>query len=216
MEDRTRAYVESLPGPARTLAAVNPAVVVLALHRCELRQRLQERRDPLRIGSLPSRARAPSPRPRRSWPRLSRFRVRKLRPRDAPSGVDQRPGEGVLGGGWVSRSSAIGGWPASRTSTTRARSAPTGSRARGRRAGRRRRAAERHRLADDRRARGARARPGQAGHLVEPGLALARPRPGRGPRVDQRVRPAPERRLSCSAGCDRRPRRSPRLLWTER
>src|SRR2546426_5243290 len=30
MEDRTRAYVESLPGPARTLAAVNPAVVVLA------------------------------------------------------------------------------------------------------------------------------------------------------------------------------------------
>ena len=30
MEDRTRAYVDSLPGPARTLAAVNPAVVVLA------------------------------------------------------------------------------------------------------------------------------------------------------------------------------------------
>jgi len=30
MEDRTRAYVESLPGPAGTLAAVNPAVVVLA------------------------------------------------------------------------------------------------------------------------------------------------------------------------------------------
>jgi maleate cis-trans isomerase len=30
MEDRTRAYIESLPGPARTLAAVNPAVVVLA------------------------------------------------------------------------------------------------------------------------------------------------------------------------------------------
>jgi maleate isomerase len=30
IEDRTRAYVESLPGPARTLAAVNPAVVVLA------------------------------------------------------------------------------------------------------------------------------------------------------------------------------------------
>ena len=30
MEDRTRAYLESLPGPARTLAAVNPAVVVLA------------------------------------------------------------------------------------------------------------------------------------------------------------------------------------------
>src|SRR2546428_6490076 len=30
MEDRTRAYVGSLPGPARTLAAVNPAVVVLA------------------------------------------------------------------------------------------------------------------------------------------------------------------------------------------
>src|SRR2546427_5390662 len=30
MEDRTRAYVDSLPGPARTLAAVDPAVVVLA------------------------------------------------------------------------------------------------------------------------------------------------------------------------------------------
>src|SRR4030095_12469347 len=30
IEDRTRAYVESLPAPARTLAAVNPAVVVLA------------------------------------------------------------------------------------------------------------------------------------------------------------------------------------------
>ena len=30
MEDRTRAYVDSLPGPARTLAAVNPSVVVLA------------------------------------------------------------------------------------------------------------------------------------------------------------------------------------------
>src|SRR6266508_445123 len=30
MEDRTRVYVESLPGPAGTLAAVNPAVVVLA------------------------------------------------------------------------------------------------------------------------------------------------------------------------------------------
>ena len=28
--ERTRAYVDSLPGPARTLAAVNPAVVVLA------------------------------------------------------------------------------------------------------------------------------------------------------------------------------------------
>jgi len=28
--ERTRAYVESLPGPARTLAAVNPSVVVLA------------------------------------------------------------------------------------------------------------------------------------------------------------------------------------------
>src|SRR3989442_5638588 len=30
IEDRTRAYVDSLPGPARTLTAVNPAVVVLA------------------------------------------------------------------------------------------------------------------------------------------------------------------------------------------
>lgn len=30
MEDRTRAYVESLPGPARALAAVRPSVVVLA------------------------------------------------------------------------------------------------------------------------------------------------------------------------------------------
>jgi maleate cis-trans isomerase len=30
MEERTRAYLESIPGPARTLAAVDPAVVVLA------------------------------------------------------------------------------------------------------------------------------------------------------------------------------------------
>jgi maleate isomerase len=30
IEDRARAYVDSLPGPARSLAAVNPAVVVLA------------------------------------------------------------------------------------------------------------------------------------------------------------------------------------------
>jgi maleate cis-trans isomerase len=30
LEDRARAYVDSLPGPARTLAAVNPTVVVLA------------------------------------------------------------------------------------------------------------------------------------------------------------------------------------------
>lgn len=30
MEDRTRAYVDSMPGPATTLAAVNPAVVLLA------------------------------------------------------------------------------------------------------------------------------------------------------------------------------------------
>src|SRR2546426_3826070 len=30
MEDRTRAYVESLPGPAGTLAALNPAVVGVA------------------------------------------------------------------------------------------------------------------------------------------------------------------------------------------
>lgn len=30
MEERTRAYVDSLPAPTRTLAAVNPAVVGLA------------------------------------------------------------------------------------------------------------------------------------------------------------------------------------------
>src|SRR3989449_11332963 len=44
MEDRTRAYVESLPGPAGTLAAVNPAVVVLAFTAASYANRSEERR----------------------------------------------------------------------------------------------------------------------------------------------------------------------------
>ena len=127
MEDRTRAYVDSLPGPARTLAAVNPAVVVLAFTAASYANGFaHEQALADRIASLTGTPR--SPRRRRSWPRSSTSASRSWpsvpripRPSARWARRTGRPR------GW--KSSAIGGWPASRTSTTRARSVPTAWRA---------------------------------------------------------------------------------------
>src|SRR2546426_11162181 len=59
MEDRTRAYVESLPGPAGTLAAVNPAGVGLAFTGGGYAHGVTGGQTPL--DRLPSRPGPPAP-----------------------------------------------------------------------------------------------------------------------------------------------------------
>jgi maleate isomerase len=101
MEDRTRAYIDSLPGPARTLAAVNPAVVVLAFTAASYangfknEETLSDRIAALTGTRAVTAAEA-------IFAALRHLHVKKLAPRDALSGVDQRHGKGVLGVGRIS------------------------------------------------------------------------------------------------------------------
>jgi maleate isomerase len=128
MEDRTRAYVESLPGPARTLAAVNPAVVVLAFTAASYANGFKgEQTLSDRIASLTgTRALTAA---QAILAALHHLRVKKL-----ALGTPYPESISALGKAYWeaagSKSSAIGGWPASRTSTTKAKSAPTDSPAR--------------------------------------------------------------------------------------